>query len=152
MENTNFPKVGTIVSPSRVSKRQKYELKKFKEVKERNLMTNNPEFYVETMKGGFLQLVWCDQQGKEGFIHPFLDKLFDKAPRHLNEYARIKQVTNVIAQVPRRFSKAINEPQMKDGKDNNRYKKSYLVRYSPSGFSYESDMNALGLIADVSMM
>ena len=139
----NEKRRGTPITPPRVGK---YRRKAPAAVRERNLMSNSPELYLETMKGGKFQIILCEQSGKESFLHPFHSRYFNKADRHAPEFERLKTATNIIALAPKRVSKAVNDSQYKE---DNGFKKSCLVRYCEDGFDVTKNYDALTTIAEV---
>ena len=131
-------------------------MKELDEIEPRILMGNNPEMYIAEAQGG-LEFIYCDQGLSEGFINPFTVKYFHVNPEDrtgMNNLAKYKKITKIIAIAPRRKSATENEPAMKPaGKSDNqtvKYKKSYLVRYCPEGSTSSEKHTALQAITDVS--
>jgi hypothetical protein len=118
-------------------------------------MGNNPEFFCLDLRGG-LQLISCDQGPNEGFIQPFTALYFHANKDDRDAQRRLsylKETTKIIAMVPRRKSRLINEPIMKPpGKGDTgvpRFKKCYLVRFCPTGSSEKDTEAALLAITEV---
>jgi hypothetical protein len=109
-------------------------LKRFVDVKPRNLMMNPCEAFVISMKGN-LDLIYFDQGSSEAFVKPLIDILFyaGEDDATMSERDELRQKTKIIAVVARRVSFDVDEPQYKTVKSDNTvnasYKKQYFVRY-----------------------
>jgi hypothetical protein len=149
------------VSPELTKKKGKwhqYEAKQWEDIEPRNFMVNNPELFCFDLLGN-IQLISCDQGSNEGFIQLFTAMYFHTkkddrdGQRRLH---RLKEVTKIIAMVPRRKSRFQNEPVMKPpGKSDNGmvcFKKCYLVRYCPDGTTPQDTELALNAIAEVRLL
>jgi len=119
-----------------------------------NLSGTHPELFLERLQGN-IDLVWCDDGKKEGFIDPFVKAYFhyDKTnPNAVKMFENLKRKTGIFVGVSRRISLEKNESQFKEGNHGGLSKLTYFVRHSGSNNSdLVSDHRVcLEAIADVS--
>ncbi len=96
-----------------------------------NLSGTHPELFLERLQGN-IELVWCDDGKKEGFIDPFVKAFFhyeEKNPNAVKTYEELKKKTGIFVGVSRRISQEMNEPQLKQGNQGGMFKLTYFVRH-----------------------
>jgi len=99
-----------------------------------NLSGVHPELFIERLQGN-IELVWCDDGKKEGFIDPFLKAFFHydkKSPNAVKKFEELKKKTGIFVGVSRRISKEMNEPELKEGNHGGMFKLTYFIRRSDS--------------------
>lgn len=114
----------------------------------------HPELFVESLQGN-IDIVWCDDSKKEGFIDPFMKAYFKynaKDPNAVKLFQRLQKKTGIFVAVSRRESKDSNQAMMKEGSHGGLFKLTYFVRIRGSSSSdAETDrLTCLNAIADVS--
>jgi hypothetical protein len=100
-------------------------------VKPSNLSGAHPELFLERLQGN-IELVWCNDGTKEGFIDPFVKAFFhyeEKNPNAVKTYEELKKKTGIFVGVSRRISQEMNEPQLKQGNQGGMFKLTYFVRH-----------------------
>ncbi len=120
-----------------------------------NLSGTHPELFLERLQGN-MELVWCNDGKKEGFIDPFVKAFFhyDKTnPTAVKTFEDLKKKTGIFVGVSRRISWEKNESQFKEGNHGGMFKLTYFIRHGSSNSSdLVSDHRVcLEAIADVSL-
>jgi hypothetical protein len=102
-----------------------------------NLSGMHPELFLERLQGN-IELVWCDDGKREGFIDPFVKAFFhyDKMnPNAVKTFEDLKKKTGIFVGVSRRISREKNESQFKEGNHGGLFKLTYFVRHCGSNSS-----------------
>jgi hypothetical protein len=99
-----------------------------------NLSGAHPELFVERLQGN-IELVWCNDGKKEGFIDPFVKAFFHcdkKNPNAVKMFEDLKKKTGIFVGVSRRISQETNEAKLKEGNQGGMFKLTYFVRHRGS--------------------
>jgi hypothetical protein len=92
-----------------------------------NFCGAHPELFLERLQGN-IELVWCDNGTKEGFIDPFVKAFFHydkKNPNAVKTFEELKKKTGIFVGVSRRISREVNQSQLKEGNNNGMFKLTY---------------------------
>jgi hypothetical protein len=118
-----------------------------------NLSGAHPELFIEKLQGN-IELIWCDDGKKEGFIDPFVKAFFHydkKNPNAVKTFEELKKNTGIFVGVSRRLSRQRNEAALKEGNQGGMFKLTYFIRHSDWNNHLEMDCRlCLEKIADVS--
>ena len=120
-----------------------------------SLCASHPEMFLERLQGN-IELVYCDDGLKEGFIDTFNKAYFhvDKSkPDAVKKYQELKAKTGIFVAVCRRLNRETNQPHLKEGTNGGMFKQTYFVRHAKwSSDDLETDhRTCLQTIADVSI-
>jgi hypothetical protein len=117
-----------------VTERVKYVMKTevlTEGVEPTNLCNSHPELFLESLQGN-IDLVWCQDGKKEGYIDPFNKAFFEyerKNPNAVKTFMELKKKTGIFVATNRRISREVNEPDMKEGNHGGLFKMTYYVRH-----------------------
>jgi hypothetical protein len=117
-----------------VTERVKYVMKTevlTEGVEPTNLCSSHPELFLESLQGN-IDLVWCQDGKKEGYIDPFNKAFFEydrKNPNAVKTFMELKKKTGIFVAINRRISPEVNEPDMKEGNHGGLFKMTYYVRH-----------------------
>lgn len=95
-----------------------------------NLRSSHPELFVESLLGN-IDIIWCNDGNREGFIDPLMKALFSPDKRDIKALKimeELKRNTHIFAATGRRVSPTENQVQMKQGNNGAMYKLTYLIR------------------------
>ena len=96
-----------------------------------NFSGAHPELFLQKLQGN-IELVWCDDGKKEGFIDPFVKAFFHydkKNPNAVKTFKELKKKTCIFVGVSRRISRQMNESELKEGNHGGMFKLTYFVRH-----------------------
>jgi hypothetical protein len=97
-----------------------------------NLCGSHPEMFLESLAGN-IEIVWCDDGAKEGFVDTFNKAYFNVDTTNaeaVRKASELRQKTGIFVACSRRISRHINKPVMKEGSNGLSYKSTYYVRFA----------------------
>lgn len=133
----------------RKKRKTTYKFVKSEEVTPKNLMANACEAYMISLRGN-IDLFYFEQGQTEAYVNPLVELLTTEKSDMHNWRVHKEQLTKmskIIAVVPRRVSRAEDEPEWKfvatKLDPNAKFKKHYFVSYDDTGATKESKKERL---------
>ena len=113
-----------------------------------NLSGTHPELFLERLQGN-IELVWCNDGKKEGFIDPFVKAFFhcDKTnPNAVKMLEDLKKKTGVFVAVSRRISREKNESQFKEGNHDGLFKLKCFLQTKANCAQFSKNLRPLVVV------
>jgi hypothetical protein len=96
-----------------------------------NLSGTHPELFLERLQGN-IELIWCDDGKKEGYIDPFVKAYFQYDRTIVTEmktFEDLKKKTGIFIAVSRRISQKVNQATLKQVNNGGLFKLTYFIRH-----------------------
>ena len=118
-----------------------------------NMFIPNSEIYIESLKGGLIDVAYVDKGEQEAFAYPITDiitKTFEPEDKLYELHRNLLKDARVIAACPRRQSFQTNEPQWKVKTEGKFRKTLFIIYWGRAGSSPKKRRQAGRALAHVS--